>query len=177
MTRIDINDKSQRMTRIDTNGKSQRMARMDANDILYKDESYKIIGAAMNVHNQLGCGFLEPVYQEALEIEMNLMQIPFQREVSFPIIYKGRELGKKYVADFVCYDKIIVELKALSALSFEHKAQVINYLKATRFELGLLINFGTTRLMHERVPRDHSRYVSTNGANLREFGGSANDAN
>ena len=159
------------MTRMDTNFEGQRMARMDANvkleNILFKDESYKIIGAAMNVHNQLGCGFLEPVYQEALEIEMRLLQIPHQREISFPIIYKGRELEKRYVADFVCYDKIIVELKALSSITSEHKAQVINYLKATQFELGIILNFGTTRLTHERVPRDHSRYLPANDANWR----------
>ena len=122
-------------------------------NVLYKDESYKIVGAAINVHSLLGCGFLEPVYQEALQIEFDLLQIPCQREVALPIFYKGRRLEKDYVADFVCYGKIIVELKALSALASEHKAQVINYLKATGFELGLLINFGTARLVTERIIR------------------------
>ena len=126
-------------------------------EIFFKDESYKIVGAAMNVHNTLGCGFLEPVYQEALQMEFDLLQIPYQREVALPITYKGMRLNKNFVADFVCYDKIIVELKALSALNSEHKAQVINYLKATHFELGLLINFGTTRLTTERIIREHTR--------------------
>jgi len=129
-------------------------------NLLFKDESYKIIGAAINVHNLLGCGFLEPVYQEALQIEFELLQIPFQREVPLPIIYKGRQLEKNYVADFVCYGKIIVELKALSALTSEHKAQVINYLKAASFELGLLINFGTSKLITERIIREHARNVA-----------------
>ena len=130
-------------------------------NILFKDESYKVVGAAMNVHNILGHGFLEPVYQEALQIEFEFLQIPHQREVSLPINYKGRRLDKSYIADFICYDKIIVELKALSTIASEHKAQVINYLKATNFELGLLINFGTPRMESERIIREHSRHSIT----------------
>ena len=137
------------------------MTRLDADDmseqnILYKEESYKIVGAAMNVHHFLGCGFLEPVYQEALQIELDFLKIPYKREVPLPIMYRGKRLEKYYIADFVCYDKIIVELKALSALTSEHKAQVINYLKATNIELGILFNFGTTRLTTERVVRSTS---------------------
>ena len=126
-------------------------------DIIYKDESYKIIGAAMAVHNELGLGFLEAVYQEALEKEFCLQSIPYKREVPLPIYYKSEVLSKIYIADFVCYDKIIVELKAISSLSSEHKAQVINYLKAAKFELGLLINFGECKLKYERLIRSNSR--------------------
>ena len=126
-------------------------------NVLYKEESYKIVGAAMNVHNILGYGFLEPVYQEALQIELELLNVPFQREVPLPIVYRDRQLSKHYVADFVCYDKIIVELKALPAITSEHRAQVLNYLKATNFELGILLNFGTMQLASERIIREHSR--------------------
>jgi GxxExxY protein len=120
-------------------------------DILYKDEAYKIIGAAMTVHNEIGFGFLEAVYQEALEKEFRFQCIPFQQEVPLPVYYKGEVLSKKYFADFVCYNKIIVELKAITSLSSENRAQVLNYLKATKFELGLLINFGESKLKYERL--------------------------
>jgi GxxExxY protein len=126
-------------------------------NILYNDESYKIVGAAMNVHNVLGCGFLEAVYQEAFQVELESLNIPFKREVSLPIIYKGKTLSSFYKADFICYEKIIVELKALSVITSDHKSQVINYLKATGFELGILINFGTSKLTSERIFRGHSR--------------------
>jgi len=105
----------------------------------------------MTVHYEMGCGFLEAVYQEALEKEFCLQKIPYKREVPLPIYYKGELLSKNYIADFVCYHKIIVELKALSSLSSEHKAQVLNYLKAANFELGLLINFGECKLKYERL--------------------------
>ena len=120
---------------------------------LYESETYAIIGCAMEVHRHLGCGFLEPVYQEALEIEFQNRGIPFCREKVLEIQYKGSPLQKKYVADFVCFDKIIVELKALSVLSSEHYAQVLNYLKATGYRLGLLINFGAASLEYKRVIR------------------------
>ena len=125
-------------------------------NILFKDESYKIIGAAITVYNEIGSGFLEAVYQETLEKEFSLQHIPYKREVSLPIYYKGEVLSKNYIADFVCYDNIIVELKAVSSLTSEHKAQVINYLKAAKFELGLLINFGESKLKYERLVRIHS---------------------
>jgi GxxExxY protein len=124
--------------------------------ILYKDESYKIIGAAMTVHNELASGFLEAVYQEALEKEFCVQCIPYKREVSLPIYYKGELLAKNYIADFICYDKIIIELKAASVIKSEHKAQVLNYLKATKYELGLLINFGEDKLKYTRLIRTHS---------------------
>jgi len=95
-------------------------------DLLYKEESYKIIGAAMEVHKELGHGFVEPVYQEALEIEFQRQGIPYHREKLLNIIYKGQKLIKHYSADYVCYGNIIVELKALSELSGDHEAQVLN---------------------------------------------------
>src|SRR4030095_5562523 len=109
-------------------------------------QTYAIIGAAMEVHRVLGCGFLEPVYQEALAKEFLLREIPFRRQVELPLSYKGDLLAVKYKPDFICYDDVIVELKALDRLSGKEKAQVINYLKATRIERGLLLNFGTIRL-------------------------------
>ena len=110
--------------------------------IIYSKESYKIAGSAMKVYNTLGCGFLEPVYQEALEIEFQRRGIPYKREEELDIYYDGILLKKKYIADFVCYDKIIVELKAVCELDDGNRAQVRNYLKATGYKLGLLINFG-----------------------------------
>ena len=108
----------------------------------YPDESYKINGAAMKVYNTLGCGFLEAVYQEALEIEFKKQGIPYEREKELKIYYDGVELSQTYRADFVCYDKIIVELKAISELDDANRSQVYNYLKATGYKLGILLNFG-----------------------------------
>ena len=125
---------------------------------LYKDETYAIIGAALEVHKILGAGFLEAVYQEALEREFLLRNIPFEREKQLKIWYKGQELSKYYVADFLCYGHIIVETKALSALANEHLSQVINYLKATGNEIGLLINFGQQSLEHKRVIFESKKY-------------------
>jgi GxxExxY protein len=122
-------------------------------DFLYKTESYKIIGAAMEVHSELGCGFLEAVYQEALEKEFIYRKIPYEREKRLGIHYKEDFLSSYYVADFICYDKIIVELKALDELNSEHESQVLNYLKATGFKLGLLINFGEKSLVYKRSVR------------------------
>jgi GxxExxY protein len=104
----------------------------------------------MEVHRQLGCGFLEPVYQEALSIEFAKRQIPFVREVELPLEYKGQPLQTKYCADFICFDSVVVELKALARTSGTEEAQVINYLKATGHEVGLLINFGSRSLEHRR---------------------------
>jgi GxxExxY protein len=126
-------------------------------ELLKKNEVYKIIGAAMEVHRLLGCGFLEAVYQEALELEFQARNIPYEREKTLQISYKGKKLKKEYVADFVCFDSVIVELKALSALNNDHLAQVINYLKATEIEIGLLINFGTASLEHKRLVYESKR--------------------
>lgn len=111
-------------------------------DLIYSNESYAIRGAVMKVYNTLGCGFLEAVYQEALAIELEKRNIPFEREKELSIFYEGHLLQKKYFADFVCFDKIIVELKAVKELDDSHRSQIYNYLKATGFKLGLLINFG-----------------------------------
>jgi GxxExxY protein len=113
--------------------------------------TYAIIGAAMEVHKQLGYGFLEPVYQDALAIEFAKRNIPFNREVKLPIVYKGQQLETTYKADFVCFDGIVVELKALARMSGTEDSQLINYLKATRFELGILFNFGTRTLEYRRL--------------------------
>jgi GxxExxY protein len=129
--------------------------------ILYEKEVYAIIGAAMIVHNELGSGFLEAVYQEALEIEFSLKDIPAQREVPLQIYYKDALLSKYYIADFLCFNKIIIEIKALSKLSTEHQAQVLNYLKATGLQLGVLINFGQPKLEFKRIISEHSRNSRT----------------
>ena len=118
--------------------------------------TYAIIGAAMEVHRELGCGFLEPVYQEAMAIELQERGILHGREVELPIAYKGRRLACQYRADFVCFESVIVELKAVSVLTGIHEAQVINYLKATGLEVGLLINFGEESLVYKRFIRSSS---------------------
>jgi GxxExxY protein len=120
--------------------------------ITFKEESFKIIGAAFKVYNTLGHGFLEAVYQEALEIEFQRQGIPYEREKELKITYDGVELKQSYRADFVCYGKIIVELKALSNLEDTNRSQVHNYLHATGYKLGLLLNFGCSKeLERERI--------------------------
>lgn len=109
---------------------------------LYKDETYAIHGAIFEVYRVLGCGFLEAVYQKALEVELAQRNIPFASQVDIDIEYKGMELEQTYRADLVCYDKIILELKAVQNLLPEHEAQLQNYLRATKMRVGLLVNFG-----------------------------------
>ncbi len=111
-------------------------------NLIYKEECFKIIGACFEVYNEKGCGFLEPVYQERLEIEHEYQHIPFIAHQELRLFYRGKELKQKFIPDFICYGKIIVELKAVSKLTDEHRAQVINYLNATGYELGILVNFG-----------------------------------
>ena len=117
----------------------------------YNELTYNNIGAAMAVYNELGNGFKESVYQEALALELEEQGIPFEREKRFQVHYKGTLLSTDFVADFLCYDCIIVELKALSQLGNEHRSQVLNYLKASNTEVGLLINFGESSLKYERL--------------------------
>jgi GxxExxY protein len=126
-------------------------------ELIYKDESYAIIGACMAVYKEKGCGFLEPVYHECLEIELELQGIPFQSKAPQTLQYRGRTLVQTFTPDFVCYDKIIVEIKAVSALADEHRAQLLNYLSATGSKLGLLANFGHyPRMEYERLlSRNH----------------------
>ena len=124
---------------------------MTVSNYYLKDESYEVIGCCMEVHTQLGSGFLEAVYQEALTLEFAEAEIPYFEQAELQIKYKGNYLEKTYVADFICFDEIIVELKAVKELSDIHYAQLLNYLKATGLKLGLLINFGSKSLQYKRV--------------------------
>ena len=114
-------------------------------------KTYAIIGAAMEVHKELGCGFLEAVYQEGLEREFTIEQIPFKAQPIIQIRYKGQLLNKTYQPDFVCYEEILAEIKAISGLTGLEEAQLINYLKATGLKIGLLLNFGAKSLEHKRL--------------------------
>ena len=120
-------------------------------EYLYQSETYKIIGAMMEVHKTLGCGFLEAVYQEALAIEFDRQKIPYVKEKKLLLFYKEVQMEKFYVADFLCYDKIVVEIKALSALTSTHNSIMINYLNATKFKVGILGNFGEKSLKYKRL--------------------------
>ena len=112
-------------------------------NIIMKEESYLIQGAIFEVYREMGCGFLEAVYQECLEVELQSKEIPFASQQQINLSYKGMPLVKKYIPDFICYEKIIVEIKAVQKLVPEHKAQIHNYLKATGCKLGILVNFGS----------------------------------
>ncbi len=127
-------------------------------DVLYKDESYRIMGACFEVYKEKGCGFVEPVYQECLSLELSMQGIPFAEQVELQLEYKGRPLRQTYKPDFICFDKITLEIKAVAKLTDEHRAQVHNYLKATGHKLALLVNFGYypkvewERIVRERKP-------------------------
>ena len=122
--------------------------------LLFEEETYKILGACFEVYKDKGCGFLEAVYQECLEIEFGLQGIPFQPQAELQLTYKGRVLKQKYIPDFICFEKLVVELKAVSQLADEHRAQLHNYLKATGHRVGLLVNFGHfPKLEYERIIR------------------------
>ena len=119
--------------------------------LLFEKNTDQIIAACLAVHNELGNGFLEAVYQDALEIEFRERGIPYRREAQIQIFYKGHKLDKEYYADFICFDQIIVELKCVSRLVNANKAQVINYLHGTKLKVGLLVNFGEASLKWERL--------------------------
>jgi GxxExxY protein len=122
--------------------------------LLYEEETYKILGACFEVYKDKGCGFLEAVYQECLEIEFELQGILFQPQAELILSYKGRTLKQSYIPDFICFGKIIVELKAVARLADEHRAQLHNYLMATGHRVGLLVNFGHyPKVEYERIIR------------------------
>jgi GxxExxY protein len=133
-------------------------------------QTYAVIGAAMEVHRELGHGFLEVVYQEALALEFRRRGISFGKEVELEIQYKGRRLACSYKADFICYDRVLVETKALGRLTGIEEAQVINYLKATGLDRALLINFGAERLEYKRLIFTHRRPPSTPSASSADQG-------
>ena len=123
-------------------------------EIIHKEESYRIIGACFEVYNEKGCGFTEPIYQECLELELGMQTIPFLPQASLPLSYKGRPLQHRFQPDLVCFEHVILEIKAVSALADEHRSQVLNYLNATGHRLGLLVNFGAHgKLEWERIVR------------------------
>ena len=123
---------------------------MRKKSVILKEETFQIIGACMTVHTELGSGLLEAIYQEALEEEFKILNLPHTREKQLAVFYKNKRLNKKYQADFICHKKIIVELKATSKLEKSHEAQLINYLNITRIKVGLLINFGNKTLEYKR---------------------------
>ena len=123
-------------------------------EIIYKKESYAIVGACFEVYNEKGCAFLEPVHHECLTIEFEYQRIPPVSKPALTLSYRGRTLLRTYQPDFVCFEKVVVELKALPHLLDEHRAQLLNYLHAAEFELGLLVNFGHyPKLEYERVAK------------------------
>jgi GxxExxY protein len=130
-------------------------------DFPHKDQTYKIIGACFEVYKEKGCGFLEAVYQECLEIELGLQLIPFVAKLPLRLEYKGRPLRQTYEPDLICFGKVIVELKAVSELADEHRAQVINYLNASGYEVALLVNFGHyPKIEFERLANTRKKSAS-----------------
>lgn len=128
-------------------------------ELIYKDESYKIIGACFEVYNQKGSGFTELVYQECLEIEFQIQNIPFVAQPKLELEYKGIKLNQFFIPDFICFDKIIVEIKAVSGLANEHLTQTLNYLSATQLKLAWLINFGQfSGLERKRIANDKNNH-------------------
>ena len=123
-------------------------------ELIFKEEAYAIFGACFEVYNEMGCGYLEAVYQECLEVELKSRGVAFRPQADLTLSYKGQPLKQVYIPDFICLDKIILEIKAVSQLADEHRAQVHNYLKATGHRLGLLVNFGHyPKLEYERIVR------------------------
>jgi GxxExxY protein len=123
-------------------------------DVLLKDESYAIMGACFEVHNEMGSGFLESVYEECLGIEFDLRNLPYREQLELPLTYKKRSLKSVFIPDFVCFESVVVEIKAVSTLTDVHRSQVHNYLKASGYRLGLLVNFNSSpQLEWERIVR------------------------
>ncbi len=136
-------------------------------DFPLEEETYRILGACFEVYNEMGCGFLEPVYQECLEMELRLQEIPAESQVILELEYKGKILVKRYQADLICFDTVVIEIKAVSRLATEHEAQLLNYMNAGGFEVGLLINFG-------HYPKlEYTRFVNQNKNYLRQSASSA----
>jgi GxxExxY protein len=132
-----------------------------------QEETYRILGACFEVYNEMGRGFLEPVYQECLELEMHRQEIPFESHVTLKLEYKGHTLEKRYQPDLICFKTVVVEIKAASRLAIEHEAQLLNYMNAGGFEVGLLINFG-------HYPKlEYTRFVNQNNNYLRQSASSA----
>jgi GxxExxY protein len=136
-------------------------------EIIYKKESYAIVGACFEVYNAKGCGFLEPVYHECLAIEFEHQRIPAISKPLLTLSYRDRTLLQTYQPDFVCFEKIILELKTAANLADEHRAQLLNYLNATGFELGLLVNFGHyPKLEYERLAKTRRAITREDSANV-----------
>jgi GxxExxY protein len=130
-------------------------------DFPHKDETYQILGACFEVYNEMGCGFLESVYQECVEQELALSGIPFEAQQPIHLVFKGHGLQRTFSPDLPCFGKVIVELKAVRRLAAEHRAQLINYLKASGIEVGLLVEFGSRpQLEYERIVNQQNRFQS-----------------
>lgn len=130
--------------------------------ILYEKESYAIMGACFEVYKDKGCGLTEPIYQECLEIEFDFLGLPVVAQPQLPVTYRGRTLKHRFVPDFICYEKVILEIKAVSKLTDEHRAQVLNYLHATGYQLGLLVNFGHfPKVEYERIANSRGKGAIT----------------
>ena len=130
--------------------KEKPLINANKRELIYKDEVYSIVGAALDVSNELGCGFLEAVYHEALEIEFENRKIPFESQKRINITYKNILLKKEYIADFFCYGQIVVEVKAIKKITVIEEAQLLNYLNAAKLPAGLIINFGVAKLEWKR---------------------------
>ena len=136
-------------------------------EIIYKTESYAIMGSCFEVYNAKGCGFLEPVYHECLAIEFEHQRIPAISKPALKLSYRGRTLLQTYQLDFICFEKIILELKTVSALADEHRAQLLNYLHATGLDLGLLVNFGHyPKLEYERIAKTQRANIKDDSSNV-----------
>ncbi|MFA6544676.1 MAG: GxxExxY protein [Limisphaerales bacterium] len=139
-------------------------------DLVFKDECFAVMGACFAVYKDKGCGFLEPVYHECMEIELAHLRIPAVSKPKLSLEYRGQPLSQGYEPDFVCWSKIILELKAVAALAGEHRAQVLNYLNATGFQLGLLVNFGHYPLLEwERIANTHRNVQPSETVDLKNF--------